>query len=953
MRTGKDRRAPALASKLLAVLGPVWQRASAIFDKALELPEAERDAWIADACGQDEELLGEVRSLLAAHGRAAGLLDRSTDEIDPEALAEPGGSDSSRSKIGPYIVRNEIGRGGMGVVYRAVDPRLHRDVALKLLPPSLTSNDKARQRLLAEARAASALDHPNICTIYDIGKADDDSLYFAMAYYEGQTLAARIEEGALPTEDALEVTAGILRGLDHAHSNGVIHRDVKPSNVLLTKRGEVKILDFGLAKRGVEERTDPDAQLGTLAYLSPEQVLGTAVDERTDLWSLGVTLHQMLAATPPFAEPQEAALLYAIAHEEPAPLPESVPSRIRRIVAKLLSKDPGARYRSAKELLQELDEEGAPTASVPSMLAPAPSKKPSPVLVAVVAGGLLFALLYLVAARLSQDRALDLGEPEPFTSLPGREERPSFSPDGDTVAFSWNGPELSNYDIYVQRIGSSSPRRLTEDPAWDSSPVWSPDGGSIAFLRALSDSESELWIRDLDRDSARRVATLFSGSRFGLSWSPDGAEIAAVDRVGPGRDPVIVLIDPESGAKRVLARSPAGSVQARSPLHSPDATMIAFEVVRGTWLGQTYVVPAAGGDLRRIEAGQGFPDGLTWFARSKALLCARSSPAARRSLWYASADGERGREFSELDDASEPVISPDGSRLAYSHRVSKYDIVRVDLPESEAPARPFISSTRFDGNPQYSPDGSRILFSSSRSGAVEIWTCDADGSNAEQLTFLGVAGSPKWSPDGSRVAFDSTVDGDSNIYVVDSTGGDPVRVTEDPAADYVPTWSADGRWIYFASDRAGSPQVWKIAVDGAAKPALITAGGGIYGIESADGASLYYAKSRSLDTSIWRFSPETGEDTPVVEEMSSGWSNWELGPGGIYYVNEMEAIDGVRAWGIYIRRFGSDASELLARLPHPPTSGAPGFSVSPDGRQALAGQITIESDLMIVGGDFR
>ena len=278
----------------------MWQRASAIFDKALELPKTERDAWIADACDGDEELLAEVRSLLAEHEQAAGLLDRSTDEVALDTPSGQSGSDSSRSRLGPYILRGEIGRGGMGVVYRAVDPRLHRDVALKLLPPSLVSNDKARQRLLAEARAASALDHPNICTVYDIGKAEDNSLYVAMAYYEGQTLAARIEEGPLPVRDALKIVIGILRGLDHAHSNGVIHRDIKPSNVLITKRDTVKILDFGLAKHGVDERTDPDTQLGTLAYLSPEQVLGTTVDARTDLWSLGVTLYQMLTATPAF-----------------------------------------------------------------------------------------------------------------------------------------------------------------------------------------------------------------------------------------------------------------------------------------------------------------------------------------------------------------------------------------------------------------------------------------------------------------------------------------------------------------------------------------------------------------------------------------------------------------------------------------------------------------------------
>jgi dipeptidyl aminopeptidase/acylaminoacyl peptidase len=302
---------------------------------------------------------------------------------------------------------------------------------------------------------------------------------------------------------------------------------------------------------------------------------------------------------------------------------------------------------------------------------------------------------------------------------------------------------------------------------------------------------------------------------------------------------------------------------------------------------------------------------------------------------------------------SEPAISPGGGRLAISQRVSKYDIVRVDLEDASGEPLPFASSTRFDGNPQYSPDGKRVLLSSSRSGAVEIWTADADGRNARQLTFLGVAGSPKWSPDGERVAFDTTVDGDSNIYVVDAAGGDPVRITTSPEADYVPTWSADGKWIYFASDRAGSPQIWKIASDGGSEPVMVTTGSGIYGNDSPDCWWVYYGKSRSRDTAIWRLSTETDVDEPVIEDVSAGWSNWELGPEGVYYIDDVPARDGAEGWGVYLRRFGAAESEMVARLLHPPTAGAPGFSVSPDGKYALAGQVTIESDLMLVSGDFR
>lgn len=345
---------------------PSWQRVSEIFEQALDRPAGERAAWIAQICGDDSVLLGEVNKLVAGHEQAGGVLDGNVKSLASVALADSRDSARRDEQIGPYRIVEEIGRGGMGVVYKAEDPRLGRFVALKFLPPYLTTNPSAKQRLLDEARAASALDHPNVCTIHDIGETDGGRLYFAMAYYEGHSLDATMKWGPMPLSAAISTTMQVALGLEHAHQLGVVHRDIKPSNILLTSRGEVKILDFGLAKRNLDALTDPGNRAGTAAYMSPEQALGEAMDHRADLWALGVTLYEMLAGNKPFRGEYDSALMYEIVHDEPAALDPDVPGWLAAVVIRLLAKKPEDRFQSATDLMRALDSgqtAGRPVAS--------------------------------------------------------------------------------------------------------------------------------------------------------------------------------------------------------------------------------------------------------------------------------------------------------------------------------------------------------------------------------------------------------------------------------------------------------------------------------------------------------------------------------------------------------------------------------------------------------------
>ncbi|MFP5289321.1 MAG: protein kinase domain-containing protein, partial [Thermoanaerobaculia bacterium] len=443
------------------------------------------------------EMREDLLELGAARGpsRISDVLERTQVEIParPMGARGLGGDDTGTSLagriLGHYRVVERIGGGGMGIVYKAEDLRLSRTVALKFLPPELTRDPEAKVRFLQEARAASALDHPNICTIHEVGETDDGRLYLVMPCYDGETLRQRIERGPLSIDEATDVAQQIARGLSKAHRQGIVHRDIKSANLMLTGDGVVKILDFGLAKlAGAVAITRTGSSVGTPAYMSPEQARGEDVDHRTDLWSLGVVLYEMLAGRRPFRWEHEQAVLYSIFNETPKPLSEirpDAPPELARILGGLLAKDPGDRYPTVDGPLGDLralrGEAMTATVRTDTVGTAPPRARVRPWTWAALAAAVLALLgtggfLLQRAAGPAAGAAPVQANFARLTDQEGSETFPSLSPDGDELVYV-KATSPGNLDLYHQRVGGSNPRNLTEDSELpDTQPAFSPDG---------------------------------------------------------------------------------------------------------------------------------------------------------------------------------------------------------------------------------------------------------------------------------------------------------------------------------------------------------------------------------------------------------------------------------------------------------------------------------------------
>ena len=877
--------------------------------------------------------------------------------------------------ISHYKITAKLGEGGMGVVYKAEDTKLDRPVALKFLAPHLLRDDEARKRFEREAKAAARLDHPNICTVYEIDEAEGRT-FIVMAFLEGRPLSARIKEGPLKLNEALSVVTQLAEGLEAAHEKGITHRDIKPDNLMLMagSRGLVKIMDFGLAQlAGGSKFTREGMTLGTMVYMSPEQAGGAETDSRTDIWSLGVVLYEMVAGQPPFRADYDQAIVYLLTNEAPQPLTAvrtGVPKELERIVDKCLAKEASERYQRVDDLLVDLralqkEQQGA-TAARPAP-APAAQSHRTPWLLA--GGAVLFALVVTAGAFLGlfeSDKPVAEQEPleaVPLTTYTGSEDHPTFSPDGARVAFAWNGGNQDNFDIYVKEIASDNRQTLTTNPAEDLFPAWSPDGRFIAFLR-LDPGEDKAKVviipsiggpEHVVGDSVATHDIFFR--TFTAAWTPDSKQLVVVDSNAPGEAEALFLLTIDTGEKRRLT-SPTGSGGDISPAFSPDGKTLAFIRAASLFTHDVFLLSlnadlSPAGEPRRLTSLGEVMSGLSWSGKGESIVFSSGDDAATARLWKIPISGGDARLVAAAGLRSAyPAVSGPARRLAYARSTFDWNVWAIRVGDTDTDPVKLFSSTRYDGAAYYSPDGTRITFTSGRTGTTGIWLSDAEGSNPEPV-FLhpegAFSGSGRFSPDGRHIAFDSYVDDNGDIFIISAAGGEPFRLTTHWTDDQVPSWSSDGKWVYFGSARTGRFETWK-APAGGGEPVQVTTNGGHFALEDPAGEFLYYVRRlEDRDIALWKTPVSGGEESKVLDSVAG--RNFAIVPGGIYFMQAPKEGDRDPSASIRFLNLADGRVEIIARLPSTDLRMTQGLGVSPDGQTILYTQADdISSDLMLIEG---
>jgi eukaryotic-like serine/threonine-protein kinase len=732
------------------------------------------------------------------------------------------------TRLGPYEIQAAIGSGGMGEVYRARDTRLSRDVAIKILPSAFSNDADRRLRFEREARAVASLSHPNIVSLFDTG-VHDGQLFAVMELLDGETLRQRLSVGALPVRKAIDYGVQIARGLGAAHEKGLIHRDLKPENVFLLRDGHVKILDFGLAREtltsgsgetGTAAVTDPGTVMGTVGYMSPEQVRGQDVDARSDLFSFGAVLYEMVGGQRAFRRQTAAETMTAILKDDPPELAGSRPDlspALDRIVRHCLEKNPGERFQSARDVAFAIEAlSGSDTSRSGAQPVTPPPRTRSRVLV-------LSVIILLVAAgayglyqsgRTRQDPPLTISR----VTFTGTALNGAISPDGKYVAYVQD--DDGRQSLWLSQLAISNHRQLLPD-AGDVLPrsvTFSPDGQFVYFVRGEG-PQSALFQLPFTGGEPRRVR---AGVNSSISFSPDGKHFAFLRGLltaNARRDLVIATTGSEEERLLATRQLPRGFGDT-APAWSPDGRIVAVSAIRPpSGLSVLGVRVTDGSEEPILSEGKlGLVRHLTWLPGGKSLI-AMASPRRGEppGIWRVTVPGDTATKLTDDLTVYEDGLSVAADGTAVT--VARQRIYNIWLGEDEKAKRLTAGPNREDGfaGLAWTPDG-KVLYRSTAGGRPGLWMMNADGLEERQLDLPAAATQardPAASPDGRYLLWVAFQGDDGNIWRMNRDGTNPIALTKGALADSTQV-SADGRFVIYTGWNAARDfyTLWKVSIDG-------------------------------------------------------------------------------------------------------------------------------------------
>ncbi|HYW71870.1 MAG TPA: protein kinase [Pyrinomonadaceae bacterium] len=847
-----------------------WIKVKEIFQAAMDRAPAERAVFVSDACAGDEDLQKEVESLMSSDGRSGTFLDSPAYEAAAEMIVnDPSGFKNGRV-IGPFEILSFISRGGMGEVYLAHDPRLSRKVALKVLPVSFTRDMERLRRFEQEARAASALNHPNIITIYEILKSGATHV-IATEFVEGETLRQRLMRGRLTLSESLHIAVQVADALAAAHKVGIIHRDIKPENIMLRPDGYVKVLDFGLAKLAEEApnipfeealtkqiRTGSGVVIGTAGYMSPEQARGKGVDARSDVFSLGAVIYEMVAQRKPFDGETPSDVLAAILKTEPPALSElrpDIPPELSRIVMRTLCKDRQDRYQTVKDLLIDL-KHFAQELEFQQRLKQ--SSATAETAFAVAAGH---------GAALDTDEVADAANT--IVSRPAFSSmiRPRRWPTVALIALVAAGLAFGVYELWTRSREITPPEvtniaRITAWSGLDAHPAIAPDGNSVAYA-SNHGGAFEIYVKQLTTGGREIQLTADGQDNFQPQWSPNGQQILYYSRKRGG----IWVIPALGGAPRQLADFGA------SARWSYDGTMIVFNSDGNPDVGSAsvgsstiWIASVQGGapkQITRVGNPPGGHVGATWSPDNKRIVFVDLN-FSNQTLWSVSVNGDDPKQLKtprELNKIGHPIFSPDGRYLYFDAGPAIY-AVAVSPDYAAVIGQPMKVTDVGASNVQgisISANSKRLVYSvqtlSSNIWSVNVSpkTGEANGAPFPITNQTGTRNNqPAFSPDGRKLAYMEFVRGaGADIFVADADGKNPALITSNPR-NLIPNWYADGDQLAFVSFREDHWSVWAISQHSRREHLLLDIGRDIqYARLSPDGKQIAFNQVEGGVINTW------------------------------------------------------------------------------------------------------